>query len=60
MDSNEIMRGKRQMSGQSKPNEQGTKKNKHPAYFVPELAHIVAMCDERLPFSLLAHEVCFC
>jgi mediator of RNA polymerase II transcription subunit 14 len=54
----ESLLGKRRLSGQSqsKQNDQ-FKKNKHPAYFVPELAHIVAMCDERLPFALLAHEV---
>jgi len=33
------------------------KKSKHPPYFIPQLAHIVAMCDERLPFALLCHEV---
>ena len=32
------------------------KRHKHPAYFVPELAHIVALCDERLPFALMTTE----
>ncbi|XP_068142124.1 mediator of RNA polymerase II transcription subunit 14 isoform X2 [Drosophila tropicalis] len=26
-----------------------------PAYFIPELAHVVAMCDEKIPFLNLAH-----
>lgn len=30
---------------------------KHPAYFIPELAHAVAMCDERIPFVNLSLEV---
>lgn len=30
---------------------------KHPAYFIPELAHVVALCDERIPFVTLAQEV---
>lgn len=34
------------------------KKVKHPAYFIPELAHVVALCDERIPFTTLAQEVC--
>lgn len=25
----------------------------YPAYFIPELAHVVAMCDEKLPFYTL-------
>lgn len=29
----------------------------YPAYFVPELAHVVAMCDEKLPFVALAQEL---
>lgn len=29
----------------------------YPAYFIPELAHVVAMCDEKLPFVSLAQEV---
>ncbi|XP_052862208.1 mediator of RNA polymerase II transcription subunit 14 isoform X2 [Anopheles cruzii] len=28
----------------------------YPAYFIPELAHVVAMCDEKLPFVALAKE----
>lgn len=37
--------------------ESTTKRSKQPAYFVSELAHVVAMCDERLPFVTLANEV---
>lgn len=33
------------------------KRSKQPAYFISELAHVVAMCDERLPFVTLATEV---
>uniref|UniRef100_A0A8D8N5P3 Mediator of RNA polymerase II transcription subunit 14 n=2 Tax=Culex pipiens TaxID=7175 RepID=A0A8D8N5P3_CULPI len=29
----------------------------YPAYFIPELAHVVAMCDEKLPFVALAKEL---
>lgn len=29
----------------------------YPAYFIPELAHVVAMCDEKLPFVCLANEL---
>lgn len=32
---------------------------KHPAYYIPELAHVVALCDERIPFVTLAQEVRF-
>lgn len=28
-----------------------------PAYFIPELAHVVAMCDEKLPFVAMAQEL---
>lgn len=28
-----------------------------PAYFIPELAHVVAMCDEKLPFIAMAQEL---
>ncbi|KAF4526396.1 hypothetical protein B566_EDAN012686 [Ephemera danica] len=33
------------------------RRQKHPAYFIPELAHVVAMCDERIPFVTLAQEL---
>lgn len=36
-----------------------TRRPKHPAYFIPELAHVVALCDERIPFVTLAQEVRF-
>lgn len=29
----------------------------YPAYFIPELAHVVAMCDEKLPFISMAQEL---
>lgn len=28
----------------------------YPAYFIPELAHVVAMCDEKIPFLTLSRE----
>ncbi|CAD6234893.1 GSCOCG00007749001-RA-CDS [Cotesia congregata] len=34
-----------------------SKKMKHSAYFIPELAYVVALCDERIPFVSLAHEL---
>lgn len=37
--------------------EAANKKVKHPAYFIPELAHVVALCNERIPFTQLAQEV---
>lgn len=37
--------------------ESATRRAKQPAYFISELAHVVAMCDERLPFVNLATEV---
>jgi len=33
-------------------------RSKQPAYFLPELAHVVAAADERIPFVHLAQEVC--
>lgn len=38
----------------------GTPQNRRPklpAYFIPELAHVVAFCDERIPFVTLAQEL---
>lgn len=37
------------------PNKQA--KSIVPAYFIPELAHVVAMCDEKLPFIGMASEL---
>ncbi|XP_015120340.1 mediator of RNA polymerase II transcription subunit 14 isoform X1 [Diachasma alloeum] len=34
-----------------------SRRPKHPAYFIPELAHVVALCDERIPFITLALEL---
>lgn len=36
---------------------QPTKQQKTIAYFIPELAHVVAMCDEKLPFISMAQEL---
>lgn len=33
------------------------KKAKNPAYFIADLAHVVALCDERVPFAILAQEL---
>ncbi|XP_049856745.1 mediator of RNA polymerase II transcription subunit 14 [Schistocerca gregaria] len=38
-------------------NETTPRRPKHPAYFIPELAHVVALCDERIPFVTLAQEL---
>lgn len=32
---------------------------RQPAYFLPELAHVVAAADERVPFVNLAQEVAY-
>lgn len=32
-------------------------RGRQPAYFLPELAHVVAAADERVPFVNLAQEV---
>lgn len=32
-------------------------KSKHPAYFIPELAHIVSLCEDRIPFISLTQEL---
>lgn len=38
--------------------QEGTaRRTKHPAYFIAELAHVVALCDERIPFVTLAQEL---
>lgn len=37
--------------------EPSIRRSKQPAYFIAELAHVVAMCDERLPFVALASEL---
>ncbi|OXU18250.1 hypothetical protein TSAR_004954 [Trichomalopsis sarcophagae] len=34
-----------------------SKRTKSPAYFIPELAHVVALCDEQIPFVMLAQEL---
>ncbi|CAG7734428.1 unnamed protein product [Allacma fusca] len=64
LDPSERIMGKRKLGLGSNPMGQivksgelnPAKKHKHPAYFVPELAHIVALCDERLPFALMTNE----
>lgn len=33
------------------------KRAKYPAYFMPQLAHVIAVCDERVPFAGLIEEV---
>ncbi|XP_046742942.1 mediator of RNA polymerase II transcription subunit 14 isoform X1 [Diprion similis] len=52
--------GKRRSGGPGGRTEAGgtnqARRPKHPAYFIPELAHVVALCDERIPFVTLAQE----
>ena len=45
--------GKRKLSVAS----QRAVRVRQPAYFIPELAHVVAAADERVPFVNLAQEV---
>ena len=37
--------------------EHPARRAKQPAYFIAELVHVVAMCDERLPYVGLANEL---
>uniref|UniRef100_A0A146LY05 Mediator of RNA polymerase II transcription subunit 14 n=4 Tax=Lygus hesperus TaxID=30085 RepID=A0A146LY05_LYGHE len=55
VDEQERTDGKRKMPWKN----EGTpsKRLKNPAYFIPELAHVVALCDERIPFITLAQEL---
>ena len=46
--------GKRKSCGDGGPS---SKVSRTPAYFIPELAHVVAMCDEKLPFVAMAQEL---
>ena len=34
-----------------------SKRAKHPAYLLPDLSHVVALCDERIPFAALAAQL---
>ena len=54
---NEDVSGKRKSGCDTSapPNKQ--QKTILPAYFIPELAHVVAMCDEKLPFISMAEEL---
>lgn len=54
VDQSEKFPQKRKAGGRQEP---GSRRTKHPAYFIPELAHVVALCDERIPFVTLAQEV---
>lgn len=59
-DPSERLVGKRRfLSASQKGSEPSQKRFRHPPYFVPELAHIVALCDERLPYALMMTEVIF-
>lgn len=46
--------GKRKLAATNTRSTRG----RQPAYFLPELAHVVAAADERVPFVNLAQEVC--
>jgi mediator of RNA polymerase II transcription subunit 14 len=46
--------GKRKSTGDGGPS---SKVARTPAYFIPELSHVVAMCDEKLPFVAMAQEL---
>ncbi|XP_054267906.1 mediator of RNA polymerase II transcription subunit 14-like [Macrosteles quadrilineatus] len=51
---NEKCGSKRKQGGRNDPS---SRRSKSPAYFIPELAHVVALCDERIPFVSLAQEL---
>ncbi|XP_076298705.1 mediator complex subunit 14 [Lasioglossum baleicum] len=57
----EINSNKRRSTGPSGRTDASTtlqnRRSKQPAYFIPELAHVVALCDERIPFVTLAQEL---
>lgn len=56
-DSDHTEAGSLKRKGGGIKHESATRRAKQPAYFISELAHVVAMCDERLPFVNLATEV---
>jgi hypothetical protein len=49
-DLSERLTGKRKIGGKV---EAPIKRTKFPAYFISELAHVVAFTDERIPFTSL-------
>lgn len=53
----EDISGKRKLGADSAGPPSKHPKNVVPAYFIPELAHVVAMCDEKLPFVSMAQEL---
>jgi mediator of RNA polymerase II transcription subunit 14 len=55
-DSDHTELGSLKRKGGIKP-EPPARRSKQPAYFIAELAHVVAMCDERLPYVSLANEL---
>lgn len=48
--------GKRKLSGGDSPSKKWRTES---WYHIPELAHIVAMCEEKIPFWVLGDEVQF-
>ena len=50
-DLSERLTGKRKIGGKV---EAPIKRTKYPAYFISDLAHVVAFTDERIPFTSLA------
>ena len=46
--------GKRKFGGKA---EIPFKRTKYPAYFIYDLAHVVAFADEQIPFNTLASEM---
>lgn len=48
---------KRKSSGVDAGPPSKQQKTIYPAYFIPELAHVVAMCDEKMPFMAMAEEL---
>ena len=54
-DLSEKIIGKRKLGGKS---EIPFKRTKYPAYFIYELAHVVAFADEQIPFNSLGKKKC--
>ena len=53
-DLSEKIIGKRKFGGKA---EIPFKRTKYPAYFIYDLAHVVAFADEQIPFNTLASEM---
>jgi len=55
-EANPLIRKRKLLMGD--PYELPHKRPRGSAYFLPELLHIMSHCEERIPFIMLAEEVC--